>query len=124
MEWMTYENLRYLPQLIEIADFAAKAEKAIQAHRFEFTVGSSEVKVLDDNDFGECYYHATLKFDGTWCYHDNWLGGRDYSLKCTGAGIFEAFKAQLIEPEDNTRDSALSRFKRWVKSLDTWEDGN
>ena len=122
MEWLTYENLRHLPKLMEIAEFAEKAEKAIQSQSFEFKLGNSEVEVLRGNDYGECFYEATLTIDGTWNYHDNWWGGRNYSLKCTGEGIFEAFKSQLDDPDDNTRNCALSCFKDWVKSLPTWEE--
>lgn len=118
---LTFEDYLHLPELTKIAKFADKAEKAIKSHRFEFGIGNSEVEVLRGDNYGECYYSATLSIDCTWTYRDNWWGGRKYTMKCTGEGIFAAFKAQLLEEEDNTRDCALSEFKRWVESLPTWK---
>lgn len=119
---LTFEDYLHLPELTKIAKFADKAEKAIKNHSFKFGIGNSEVEVLNGNNYGEYYYSATLSIDGTWKYHDNWWGGRDFQMKCTGEEIFEAFKAQLLETEDNARDCALSEFKRWVESLPTWEE--
>ena len=124
---LTFKDYLHLGDMQKIAEFADKAEKAIEKHySTSFGINNNEISVYSDSAFDEYYCSATLTSQGLWKFHDNWWGGRDYEILCKGEEIFKHFSNQMMMEEegksDDTMDSALREFKSWVKSLPTWKD--
>ncbi len=120
---MEFKDYLLMPIKIKFAEFADKAEKAIKENYKEsFGIGNQEIPVYSaSNSDNSC--EATLTSQGVWKWHDEWWGGRNYEVTCTGENIFENF-VKLIENDkiDNTMDNALHHFMRWVTSLPTWKE--
>ena len=120
---MEFKDYLLMPIKIKFAEFADKAEKAIKAnYKASFGIGNQEIQVYSESNSDDCCT-ATLTFQGLWKYHDEWWGGRNYEITCTGEDIFNNF-VKLIENDeiDNTMDCAVHVFMRWVFSLPTWKE--
>lgn len=123
----TFKDYLRMPAMVTIAEFADKAEKAImENYSTSFGINNNEISVYSNSHCGEYYCNATLTSQGLWKFNDNWWGGRNYEILCTGEEIFKHFVNQMKMKEnkesDNAMDCALREFKSWVKSLPTWKD--
>ena len=115
---MEFKDYLMLPVMIKIADFADKAEKAIRTHyKKSFGIGNPEITVYS-SFHSENSCEATLSITGEWKWHDEWWGGRNYELMCSGEDIFKHF-VKLIESagNDNTMSCALFDFLYWMEKL-------
>lgn len=118
MENLTYRDYLLMPILTKIALFADAAEKAIAKHYEKaFGIGKPEIEVYSNSSTdNRCY--AMLSIDGVWKWHDEWGGGRNFSLKCTSEEIFKLYETYIKSGyKEPTADSALFDFLYWVKKM-------
>ena len=124
---LSYKDLLRMPKMIEFANFANKAEKAIiKNYSSSFGINKEEIPVFTGSGKDGFVNEATLTIKGIWKFrHNFWGGGRDYEVVCTGEEIFNHFmKEQILKEsgeEDYTMECALSAFQSWVENLPTWE---
>ena len=85
-------------------DFGRLAKEAQDAYNLIsraytdcFGLGKKEIKVITRMD-SEYDGYGYLTVDGMFKYHDNWWGGRDWTVDCSGPdGIFKVFKYAYID---------------------------
>ena len=120
---MEFKDYLLMPIKIKFANFADKAEKAINAkYKESFGIGNREISVYSEfHSENSC--NAVLSIEGVWKWHDEWWGGRNYEVKCTAEDIFNHF-VNLIESDynDNTMECALFSFLFWMETLPDMKD--
>ena len=120
---MEFKDYLLMPIKIKFAEFADKAEKAIkEKYKEAFGIGNQEISVYSSSH-SENSVNANLTCQGLWKWHDEWWGGRNYEVNCTGEDIFNHF-VKLIEDDklDNTMECALFSFMYWVQDLPAMKD--
>jgi hypothetical protein len=119
---MTTSEILVFAELVTLAQEAQKAYKAIvEKFSTSFGVDNSEVHAFSTSSCGEYYGDGYININGQWMYHDNWGGGRDWTVDCSSAeGIYKCLRAKLLEernllsliPEEERELAQVTRYFR------------
>jgi len=105
---MSVNELTLMSELTKLAEQATHAAEVINKNFSNtFGIGKKEVHVFHTENCGEYYGDGYLSIDGIFKYHDNWWGGRDWSVTCTPDGIYKMLRAELLC--DTERRSLIPR---------------
>jgi len=94
---LSANELTLFTELSKLAEQATHAVEVInQNFSNSFGIGKKEIHVFHTESCDEYYGDGYLTIDGIFRFHDNWWGGRDWSIACTPDGIYKMLRAELL----------------------------
>ena len=125
---LSVSELSLFNELTKLAEEASHAVEVINANFSNaFGIGKKEIHVFSTESCGEYYGDGYLTIDGIFKYHDNWWGGRDWSVTCTPDGIYKMLRANLlcdtnrgnlIPPEERELGDVAHYFRMFINQTE------
>ena len=126
---LSVSELKLLSELTALAEEAVHAAEVVKENFGNaFGIGKKEIHVFSFESCGEYYGDGYLTIDGIFKYHDNWLGGRNWSVSCTPDEIYKMFRSDLlcttcrssmIPLEERELEEVAQYFRMFIKQTES-----
>lgn len=117
---MSAQEICLVSVLADLAKEAIEAEKLIKTHfNSAFGIDNRTIHVYHTESSGEYYGDGYLTIDGTFEYHDNWWGGRQYSFETTADGIYYMLRSCYLR-QNNLQNLDPDKFDCEIEYIDTY----